>query len=448
MKIEILDIDSCNKKIKLDIPYQDYQRKVDSSIVNVGQQVSMPGFRKGKIPKSILEKKYGQEVKREVLTQLVSESIAKAIEEKGLRAAGYPTALEINAEEGTDITVSANLEVFPEVPIKDYSGLELEMKIAKVTDEEVDQVIESYRKRGAKKVQVTGRGVQDKDFVKIDFKGSIDGKPFAGDEAKDYVMQVGAKQFVPGFEEELMGMQPQTEKDFQITMPDDHPKKELAGKTVDFHVLLHGIQVEELPALDDAFAQHLEVGDTFTSLADLKEKSRKKLEDNAKFQAKKGVKKQLAEKLAEANALDVPEGLIKQQIRFMIEQKKSNEGQPHTHDHSQEGHSQEESALTPQEEETHREPAIKILQQELVISKLSDDLGIKITEQELNQEIKSISVILGQKNVAQVRQELEKNGTLDRLKSRMIREKTLDAVLDKIKVREEMVDSQEIIADN
>jgi trigger factor len=133
MKIEIEDVDSCNKKIKFEIPFQEYDKKVKQYYQKLGQQVNVPGFRKGKIPIAYLEKKFGADVKKEVLSNLVSDQLNNAIVEKDLRAVGQPHLLEVNAEEGTDISVSASIEVLPTVELQDYSGMELEMKIPRVT---------------------------------------------------------------------------------------------------------------------------------------------------------------------------------------------------------------------------------------------------------------------------------------------------------------------------
>ena len=173
MNIEIENIDSCKKKIKFDIAHKDYQAKVQNSYLTLARQVKMPGFRPGKAPISMLEKRFGPNVKKEVMTQLISERLAEVIEEKGFRSVSPPKLLEVEAEEGTDISVSASVEIVPEFEIKDYSKIEIPLEIARVTDEDVNQVINYQRERQGTKVQVTDRPVEDKDFVKLDFKGTL-----------------------------------------------------------------------------------------------------------------------------------------------------------------------------------------------------------------------------------------------------------------------------------
>ncbi|MFQ5671690.1 MAG: trigger factor [Nitrospinales bacterium] len=444
MKIEIEDIDSCTKKLTLQIPHQVYRQKVDAYLMRVGNQAKIPGFRKGKVPKSIIEKMVGPDARKEVLSQLISESLHAAIEEKGINAAGLPADIDVQAEEGTDIRVSAMVEVFPEIAIKDYAGIEMEMKIARVTDEDVEKVIEHYRNRAAKSVPVTDRPVRDRDFVKIDFKGTMDGKPFAGGEGKEHILQVGAKRFIEGFEEQLVGMNIGETRDIRIKAPDDYPGREIAGKTLDFQVTLKGIQEKQLPELDDEFARTADPERKFADLAAMRTKIRDLLEEEEHKAAKKLVKKRLAETLTEMNPIDVPETLVQEQIRFMAERAKSRSG------------AESESGRTPgkalpvsaEDESAHREAAIKILQQEIIIGKLTEDLGIEVGENELNREIKSFLKVIGANTPKKTQRDWQKNGTVARLRTRMIREKTLDRLMEKIKIKEEMVDREKVIADN
>ena len=157
MKCEVEEIDACNRKLTIEIPLGDYKSQLNAYYQKLGREVKVPGFRPGKVPTSMLEKRFGPEVKQEVLTQMVSDSIAQGIQDNKLRAMGDPSVVEINAEEGTDITVTANVEVLPPIEINDYKDLEVSLKIPKITDEDVDKMVEAYRQQKAKSVQVTGR---------------------------------------------------------------------------------------------------------------------------------------------------------------------------------------------------------------------------------------------------------------------------------------------------
>lgn len=445
MKIEIEDIDSCNKRIKLDIPHQDYKKKVNAQYARVGQQVSIPGFRKGKVPIAIIETRYGPEVKRDVLTQMISESITHAIAEKGIKAVTPPSLLDVKAEEGTDISVSATVEVLPDFVIKDYAGIELEMKVIKVTDKEVDEVIEQYRIRGAKKFPVSGRPVQDKDFIKIDFTGSVNGEAIPGGDSKDFALQVGAQGSLPAFNAGVIGMQVGETKDIPIDYAADYGNKTLAGKTVVYHVTVKEIEAQELPELNDEFAKIANPQKKYETLEEMKRLIREELADFERNHAKKAVRKSLAEKITELNPVTIPEGLVQEQIRFMVKEAKKKAGQQdeHVHDENCDHGHEHEPALSPEDESKHRHSAIKILLEEILISQLAEDLKIEVSEEDLNKEVASFMTLFGGAgNVEQIKREWQKNGSLDRLRARMQREKTLDTVLDKIKLKEEMIDRE------
>jgi len=452
MNIEIEDVDSCNKKIKFDIPFKDYQQKINAYYKTLGRDVKVPGFRKGKVPQSLLEKQFGPQVKQEVLTQLISDRVMEAIQEKGLRAVSQPNLLEVHAEEGTDINVSASVEVLPSIELKDYTSLELTVKVAKVTDEEVDQEIESFRKNKSVSVAVTDRVSQKDDFIKIDLNGFLNGEPFEGGEAKDYIIQLGTNQLLEDLEKNLHGMAIDATKSAKVKIPEDYGNKAIAGKEVDFEITLKGIQVKELPPLDDEFARSLDPEKKYASLDDLKTKIRQELESHEKKHARKQAQNEIADKITEMNAFNLPEGLIHEQIKFMVEdaEKKDNPGKTKAHDHDHD-HDQEEeknSEVSTADQEKYRAPALKILQQEIVIDKLATTLEIEIPPEELDAEVNKFMQIMGGGDLKKMKKEWEKSGVLAKLHNRMRKEKTLEAVLDKVNVTEEMVDRKDLIADN
>ena len=449
MEIEIEDVDSCNKKIKFVVPYQDYKKEVDKYYQKLGRQVKVPGFRKGKVPASLLEKQFGPDVKKEVLSNLISDRLNQAIAEKELRAIGQPHLLEVNAEEGTDISVSASLEVLPSVDIQDYSGLEMEMKVPRITDEEVDQTIEAFRQRKAKTIEITDRPVQEEDLIKVDFTSKMGDQPFEGGTAQDQAIRVGSGQLIEGLDKGMVGMTIGENREIQVQVPKDYQNKEIAGKDVDFNVTLKGIQVQELPELNDEFARELDAETKYESLEDMKAKVRVELEDYERNEAKKAVKKILADKLAEQNPVELPEGLIKEQVKFMTDQANKKQGKEAKHDHGHDHDHDHEEEVTPEQIEQYKEPAVKALREELILDQLSRDLELEITPEELDQELQNMAQLLGGGgNLQQMKREWEKNGVLARLHSRMKRDKTLNSALEKVTLKEVMVDRKDLIADN
>ena len=451
MKIEIEDVDSCNKKIKFVVPHQDYKKEVDKYYQKLGRQVKVPGFRKGKVPASLLEKQFGPDVKKEVLSNLISDHLNQAIAEKELRAIGQPHLLEVNAEEGTDISVSASLEVLPTVDIQDYSGMEMEMKVPRITDEEVDQTIETFRQRKAKTIEITDRPVEENDLIKVDFTSKMGDQPFEGGTAQDQAIRVGSGQLIEGLDKGMVGMTIGETREIQVKVPEDYQGKEIAGKDVDFNVTLKGIQVQELPELNDDFARELDTEKKYESLEDMKAKVRVELESYERDEAKKSAKKILADKLAEQNPVELPEGLIKEQVKFMSDQANKKQGKEAAHDHGHDhnhDHDHEEE-VSPELIEKYKEPAVKALREELVLDQLSRDLELEVTPEELDQELQNMAQLLGGGgNLQQMKKEWEKNGVLARLHSRMKRDKTLNSALEKVTLKEVMVDRKDLIADN
>ena len=446
MNTKIEDIDSCKKKIKFDIAFKDYQAKVQSSYLTLARHVKVPGFRPGKAPMSMLEKRFGPNVKKEVMTQLVSERLAKVIEEKGFRSVSPPKILEVEAEEGTDISVSASVEIVPEFKINDYSKVEIPIEITRVTDEDVNQAINYQRERQGTKVQVLDRPVEDKDFVKLDFNGTLNGEAFEGGKGSDHIVQIGSEYLLKDMGNQLIGMSVDEEKDIPVQIPENYSSnKSIAGKEVIFHVSLKGIQKNQLPELNDDFAKNIEPKDKFASLEDMKLQIRSQLEEHARGDAHREAKKIVTKKITEMNPIEVPEGLVEEQIKHMVIQalKKEQQAKNQT-----ESINEEEIHVTDSQKKEHRENAIQLLQQELVLDQLASNLNIKIDESELNAEVNNMVRMLGETNAHKMKKQWEQNGVLARLQSRIKRDKTLDAVMKEVQIKEEVVDRKEDIDNN
>ena len=446
MNTEIEDIDSCKKKIKFDIAYKDYQAKVQSSYLALARQVKVPGFRPGKAPMSMLEKRFGPNVKKEVMTQLVSERLAEVIEEKGFRSVSPPKILEVEAEEGTDISVSASVEIVPDFKINDYSKVEIPIEITRVTDEHVNLAINYQRERQGTKVQVLDRPVEDKDFVKLDFNGTLNGEAFEGGQGSGHIVQIGSEYLLKDMGNQLIGMSVDEEKDIPVQIPENYSSnKSIAGKEVIFHVSLKGIQKNQLPELNDDFAKNIEPKDKFASLEDMKLQIRSQLEEHARGDAHREGKKIVAKKITEMNPIEVPEGLVEEQIKHMVVQalKKEQQAKNQT-----ESINEEEIHVTDSQNKEHRENAIQLLQQELVLDQLASNLNINIDESELNAEVNNMVRMLGETNTHKMKKQWEQNGVLARLQSRIKRDKTLDVLMKEVQIKEEVVDRKEDIDNN
>ncbi len=270
------------------------------------KSITVPGFRKGKAPRSIIEKMYGTGVFYEdAINDLIPSAYTEAAKESGLDIVGQPEFDVVSIDEN-GLVLSAKVYVKPEVEIKDYAGIEVEKDVAPVTDEEIDKEIETVRERNSREIEVTDRAAEMGDTTVIDFEGFCDGVAFEGGKGTDYALKLGSGSFIPGFEEQIVGKNIDEEFDVNVTFPAEYHAEDLAGKPAVFKVKIHAITRVELPVLDDDFAKDVSEFDTFDEYkADLKAKIEKRHETVAE----NAVEDKLVEVLIEKLEADIPEAM-------------------------------------------------------------------------------------------------------------------------------------------
>ena len=266
-------------------------------------KINIPGFRKGKAPKSIIEKMYGAGFFYEdAINDLIPAAYTEAIKESELEVVGQPE-FDVVSIDDNGLVLSAKVYVKPEVEIKDYVGFEVEKKIAPVTDEELDNEINTIRERNSREIDVTDRAAELDDTTVIDFEGFVDGVAFEGGKGTDYALKLGSGSFIPGFEDQIVGKKVDEEFDVNVTFPEEYHAKDLAGKPAVFKVKIHAITKVELPELDDEFAKDVSEFDTFAEYkADVKAKIQKRHET----EAENSVDDKIAELLMEKLEADIP----------------------------------------------------------------------------------------------------------------------------------------------
>ena len=270
---------------------------------NVGS-ISVPGFRKGKAPKHIIEKMYGKGVfYDEALNEIVNPAFADAIKDQDFKMVSQPE-FDVVSIDDDGVTFKAKFYVKPEVEITDYIGIPVTKTVREASDEDADNEISDTQKRNSRQVEVTDRAAQDGDIVVIDFDGYVDGKPFEGGKAEKYNLTLGSGQFIPGFEEQIVGKNIGDEFDVNVTFPAEYHAAELAGKPAVFKIKLHEIKFNELPALDDEFAKDVSEFDTF---AEYKADVKAKIQDRYNKQADGEVEEQLINALIEKLKAEIPE---------------------------------------------------------------------------------------------------------------------------------------------
>jgi trigger factor len=289
----------------------EIERKVDARLKQLAKNVRMPGFRPGKVPLKLIAQTYGPQVRSEVMSDAVQKSFSDAVKEANLKVAGYP-----RIEKKTDLEFSATFEIYPEVKVGELAAATIERPAVEVDDAAVDKTIEILRKQRTKFVQAE-RAARDADRVTVDFNGTIDGQPFAGGEAKDFVFALGEGRMLPEFEAAARGMTPGEEKIFELTFPADYHGKEVAGKKASFHMTLKKIEEPRLPELDAEFAKSLGVADG--DVAKMRTEVRGNVEREVKKRIDSRVKEQALLALLAATPLEVPKSLVGLEATSMAE---------------------------------------------------------------------------------------------------------------------------------
>lgn len=279
------------------------------------KSISIPGFRKGKAPKQIIEKMYGKEVfYDDAMQDCYPEALADAAVEAGVKVVTVDN-LECTEVSEDGFTFKAVVVVAPELNVEGYKGIEVEKKSTEVTDELVDAELQSVRERNSRMVTVEDRAVEDGDTTVIDFDGSVDGVPFEGGKAENYNLKIGSGNFIPGFEEKLIGHNAGDEFVIDVTFPEDYHAEDLKGKDAQFAIKLHEIKTKELPEVDDEFVKDVSEKDTVAEyMEELKEKVATRLAD----EAEKDVDNQLSEKLVELAVGEIPEAMYDNEVRDMM----------------------------------------------------------------------------------------------------------------------------------
>ena len=285
----------------------------------VVKTVNVPGFRKGKMPRPMFEKRFGVEsLYQDALDILLPEAYGNAIDETGIDPIDRPDIDIEQMEKGKELIFKATVQVKPEVTLGDYKGLEVEDFDATVTDEDVAKELETLQSRQAELVVKEEGTAELGDTVVLDFEGFVDGEAFEGGTAENHSLELGSGSFIPGFEEQLVGLATGESKDVEVSFPEEYHAAELAGKPAVFKVTLHEIKGKELPALDDEFAK--DVDDEVETLDALKEKIRTRLEDSKKHEAEHHLRDSLVEKAAENAQVEIPEVMVTSEVNRMLQE--------------------------------------------------------------------------------------------------------------------------------
>ena len=287
MSLQVERLEHNMAKLTIEVPAEEVEKALQAAYLKERGKISLPGFRKGRVPRQMIEKMYGPEVfYDEAANRMISEAYAKAYDECELELVSQPKIEITQLEKGKEFIFTAEVAVKPEVKLGEYKGLKVDKVSTRVTQKEVDEEIDKERERNARTIDVTDRAVQDKDQITLDFEGFVDGVAFEGGKASDYPLTIGSGAFIPGFEDQLIGANIDEEKEINVTFPEEYQAKELAGKAAVFKCTVHSIKAKELPELDDEFVSDVseksETVDAYKAEVKAKIKERKENEGKQK----------------------------------------------------------------------------------------------------------------------------------------------------------------------
>lgn len=317
MSLKVENLEHNMVKLTIETSAEEFDKAMQSAYLKTKNKINIPGFRKGKAPRAMIEKMYGAGIFYEdAANEIIPTAYSKEIADCGLEIVSQPKIDVVQIEKAKPFIFTAEVAVKPEVTLGEYKGLEVPKSNVEVTEEDIQKEIDKERENNSRTIDVDDRAVENGDMIKLDFDGSVDGVPFEGGKAENYDLTVGSGSFIPGFEEQLVGAQIGSDVDVKVTFPEDYHAAELAGKEAVFKCKVNAIKVKELPEADDDFAQDVSEFDT---LAEYKEDIKKKLTEKKETEAKNAKEAAAVAKAVENASMDIPEAMIDSQVRNMAD---------------------------------------------------------------------------------------------------------------------------------
>ncbi|MFZ5597798.1 MAG: trigger factor [Bacillota bacterium] len=411
--------------LEVEVEAEKFSKAMDQAYKKIVKKVNIPGFRKGKAPRLILERYVGKKaLYDEAVEIIIPDAYIDAVEDTGIEPVSHPELDLVQVEEGKPLVFKAKVVVKPEVKLGQYTGLEVTDPAREVTDEDVQNEIERLRNRYAKLITLEEGAVENGDLVSIDFEGKIDGVPFEGGKADDYNLEIGSGAFIPGFEDQIVGMNINETRDINVKFPQDYGKEELAGKDAVFTVTVKSIKRKELSPLDDEFAKDVSEFDTLEELrADLANRLKQAEEERAKAQ----VRRDVVEKAVENATVEIPGEMIDSRLEEMIgnmEQRLSGQGI------SLEKYFKYTNSSIADLREKMRPDAEKSVRQELVIEAVAKAENITVSDEELTEEIKRMSEEMKQ-DPDIIRKIIEGQNQMSFIKNGIMRDKAVQFLVDR-----------------
>jgi len=425
MKVDVHELGSCERRLEIEIAPESVQKELDQAYRDLAKRVSIRGFRKGKIPRAVLERYHRSSIEDEVLQKLIPDSFQQAVKDQGLRAVGQPKLDDINLDAEKSLRFTATVEVLPEVPLETYGGWELTKEVRAITDADVEREIQELRERHVNLVSIEeDRAAQEGDYVLINFEGFRDGQPVPGSRAENYALTVGSKSVVESVDRGLVGMRKGETQQIPVQFPETYQNRSMAGKEVTFHVTLNEIKERILPDLNDDFAKEAGGVDT---LAELRDKIRQNQEAIAEREARRGLHETLVARLIESNPFELPPGMVEAETDALVADLQR-----------QIRPQQGEAAplqITEEIRQQFREQAVTRIKRELLIDDIAKREQIAVDESDVEADLKRMAERTDQR-LEYIRRQMEQAGALGSIRHNLLADKVLDFVAARCTVTE------------
>lgn len=376
MQVTVETTSGLERRMHITVPADQLDSRVEDKLKQAAGQVRIKGFRPGKVPMREVRRRFGEGIRQEASSELMQSSFAEAVQEQKISPAGTPEIQDVKMEAGKDLEFTAVFEVFPEVTLSGFEGIEVERPVAEVQEADIDKMIETLREQRLTYVEVE-RASQDDDQVKIDFKGFIDGEAFEGGEANDAEIVIGSGRMIPGFEEGLKGLSAGDEKDLEIKFPDEYGAAELAGKDAVFKVTMKAVSEPQKPALDEEFFEAFGVKEG--GVEAFREEVKSNMEKELAAVIKNKVRDQVMDGLLETNKIDMPQALVSQEIDRLR----------HDAIHQLGGHDQIDPSLLPSE--MFEEQAKRRVGLGLIVNAIVEQNDMKVDDDRVRTMIEDMS---------------------------------------------------------
>ena len=423
MKVEVEQTNSCERRLTIEMPAERVQREMNAIYGGLQKRVKVPGFRQGKVPRSILESHYHHSVEQEILQKLIPEALSEAMTQENLQAVGEPQIDHVDLAKDRPFQFVATTQIIPEIVLSDYNSWAFTRHVPPVTDEQLEQAMQQLRERHAELRTVSGRAVREHDFVIANYQGSFEGSDIPAIHGTNAALEVGAGQVLPEIEQGVVGMMEGEEKNIPITLPEDYRDAALAGKIIDIRLTVVELKEKVLPDLDDEFARAYEDAD---SLDFLRERLRSDVETAIGERADTEVRADILKRLVDENTFEVPEVLVHDQMRraYLQGVRAVKGGQLDESDFSV-----DVAAL----DETFSTQAREVVRGQLILRHIGVQAGITVTPEEVDAEIARLASRMAQ-NPEALKQTLQRNGTLNGIESGLRDDKIFAAILANVQV--------------